>query len=683
MRLYVRTCRRTLAVCASTMVAMLLFAAQASAAPPITDSLECKAYPTEDGQEDRICSGQVPSFDFSPDNPTTLDVDVTLPRNDTGAKKHPVMVLLHGFSNDKHEWESRSDEGDERDKYRWNNHWFAKHGYYVITYTARGFKTDQSGPEYSQPTPSGSSDLRDTGSRSSTIQLKSREAEIRDTQYLTALVAKGFPDVDAERVAVSGNSYGGGESWLQASEPDWTFPNEQDPTLPVLRLQAAIPKYGWTDLAYGLAPNGHPNPLGAVPPAGPGRPEADALYESSTGKPNDPLGEGFPLGMPKLTYVNGFFAIGNRDGTFEEGARSQRVSPLEGPINIPAWKERLADVGDPYEAGAQDTPIVAQARRGLTEFRGSYYQDERWQAQAAPGRRKVAIFAQQGWTDDLFPPVEAFRQYKYLKRLDPRWPVSVEVADIGHARAQNKVEQWRRLNTRAFQWLQSNINPQTRDKTTVVASEPTICANDGEPDRNEAAAQRLTATTPEELGEGRLRVNYASGEALPPGSGSGDPDGVATDPVAGAALDQAAPGTCRSSVAPEFPGRYTAYSQPVPDQSTVVGIGEVRVRYQLVGGTFAALNARVWDVAPDGSTTLLTRGAYRIAPENDSPAGVLRLGLFGNHWPLKPGHRLRLDLAQVDEPFLRRSNTTATINFEAPSLELPIREARTETLAGG
>ncbi|GAB3189421.1 hypothetical protein GCM10027259_60160 [Micromonospora palomenae] len=53
---------------------------------------------------------------------------------------HPLIVLLHGFGNDKHEWESTSDVADGADKYHWNNHWLAAHGYYVLTYTARGFR---------------------------------------------------------------------------------------------------------------------------------------------------------------------------------------------------------------------------------------------------------------------------------------------------------------------------------------------------------------------------------------------------------------------------------------------------------------------------------------------------------------------------------------------------------------
>src|SRR4051812_27633445 len=188
-----------------------------------------------------ICSGSVPSFDGA-----KLDVDVTRPLS---GGRHPLIVMLHGFGNNKHEWESLTDEGDGADKDRWNNHWFARHGYYVLTYTARGFRDDGPASGSSQPPtpaePSGSVD-----EPNGTIHVKSRDYEVRDTQWLAALVAATFPDVDSNRVAVTGGSYGGGESWTQASQAHWDFPHEQDSSLPVLDLQVAIPKYPWTDLAY-------------------------------------------------------------------------------------------------------------------------------------------------------------------------------------------------------------------------------------------------------------------------------------------------------------------------------------------------------------------------------------------------------------------------------------------------
>jgi predicted acyl esterase len=644
-------------VLALAVACTLGFTSSSAAAPqPITSffnqdaSGSCPRYGDQE-----ICSGQVPSFDGS-----KLDVDLTKPASGTGTS-HPLMLMFHGFGNNKHEWESLTDEGDGADKYHWNSHWFAKHGYYVLTYTARGFRDDGPGAAYRPNTPSFTSvDLP-----SGTLHLKSREFEVKDSQYLGALVADAFADVDRDRVAVSGGSYGGGESWLQASQRTWSFPD-----LPTLQLQVSVPKYPWTDLAYALAPNGHG-----------GGPSKTDIYESSQGEEASDTGEGNPIGVLKASNVAGLTALGQRQGVFEEGTTT--TPSQEGPINIPAWTARAA-AGDPYDNAGVEEPLVQQIRRGLTEFRGPYYQDEGFDQQRTG--RKVAVFSIQGWTDDLFEAVESFRQFKYLKRLDPRWPVAVALGDVGHSRAQNKPATWLRINAQAFQFLQANING-SHDQETTVSSEPTICANDSDQASNDTAAQRFTATTPERLSNGRLTIRYQRGDTTTSGGGVGDPNGPATDPVVGGVFNSVigSNGACRTSPgnAPAT-GGYTAFSDPLPSQATYVGLGSVRVPYTLIGGTTATLNARVWDVVPGGGpTVLMTRGTYRIdTPAYDGTTGALTLPLFGNHWPLAPGHKVRLDLTQVDQPYLRESNVASSIRFDPPTLTLPTREAGERILSG-
>ena len=47
--------------------------------------------------------------------------------------------------------------GDGGDKYDWNTHWFSQHGYYVLTYTPRGFVDPGPDAPYQPLTPGGSS----------------------------------------------------------------------------------------------------------------------------------------------------------------------------------------------------------------------------------------------------------------------------------------------------------------------------------------------------------------------------------------------------------------------------------------------------------------------------------------------------------------------------------------------
>jgi hypothetical protein len=424
----------------------------------------------------------------------------------------------------------------------------------------------------------------------------------------------------------------------------------------VLDLQVAVAKYPWTDLAYSLAPNGHG-----------GGPARDDLYEASQTSPENDTGGGTPatgnpLGVPKASYITGLFALGTTKGAFDP--------------QIDAWNARITGVGDPYPDG---DPVLQDAAVGLTELRSAYYQDEGWTAQA--GDREVAVFSVSGWTDDLFEAVESFRQFKYLKRLDPRWPVEVRVADIGHSRAQNKPATWKRLNADAWSFLQSQISGSHRQQTTVQ-SEPTVCET--EADQAGDGARRITATTPEGLAAGRLSVTYGGGDhTLVSPLAVADPDGEGTDPVVGQ------PGTpgeaCRTSTTPSSPGRYTGVSEPLARPATYVGLGEVDVSYAVTPAlTQAQLDARVWDVPPSGPAYLITRGTFRIDSLNgyDPGAGTLRLPLYGNHWELAAGHRIRLDLTQVDAPTFRPNNQPSSIHFGTPELVLPTREARTDTLVG-
>ena len=145
------------------------------------------------------------------------------------------------------------------------------------------------------------------------------------------------------------------------------------------------------------------------------------------------------------------------------------------------------------------------------------------------------------------------------------------------------------------------------------------------------SAHAVTATTPEGLSQGTLTITYGGApNSLGPGSGTGDPNGPATDPIIG---DIVAPtGDCRTSDQPAT-GGYTGTSQPLTNHTTYVGLGEVDVHYALGDPLAQAqLDARVWDVPPTGPAFLMTRGTYRIDALNgyDPAAGDLRLPLFGN-----------------------------------------------------
>src|SRR4051794_1575591 len=290
----------------------------------------------------RVCSGKVPSFDG-----TELDATLTMPAR-RPLRRRPLIVFLHGFLADKGEYLSQTREGTGPDRgsaayktVHWNNVWFASRGYVVLNYSARG-----------------------QGESDGQIGLASKDIEVRDTRYLTGLLADDarsahpLARIYPRRIGVIGSSYGGGQAWLLLTTRgagarrygSWRSSGGIG-----MRLGGLVPGYTWTDLLAALLPGGGPR--------------------------------GVPLGVGKLTIVDGLAGTAN----------------TKLPSRTVGWIARL-NAGEPYETG---DPIVADARRSLGEERSALYQDDFFRALWRSRRPQVPVLAGQGWTDPIFPVSEA------------------------------------------------------------------------------------------------------------------------------------------------------------------------------------------------------------------------------------------------------------------------------------
>jgi hypothetical protein len=129
---------RRLPVVLGLLAAGLVLPSPAAAAeapfghPCTTQSDGTRFCPTTGGAAGQTLDG-VPTFDGVP-----LDVDVTLPSTDRHGP-YPTIVMLHGYGGDKTDFESSDPNGDGSNTYHYNNDYFARHGYAVLNYTARGF----------------------------------------------------------------------------------------------------------------------------------------------------------------------------------------------------------------------------------------------------------------------------------------------------------------------------------------------------------------------------------------------------------------------------------------------------------------------------------------------------------------------------------------------------------------
>lgn len=100
-------------------------------------------------------------------------------------------------------------------------------------------------------------------------------------------------------------------------------------------------------------------------------------------------------------------------------------------------------------------------------------------------------------------------------------------------------------------------------------------------------------------------------------------------------------------------------------------IGQTRVTTTVEGtGSDVQLNARLYDVFPNGTQVLVDRGVHKLT----EPSGTIVFDLHGNAWRFREGHRIRVELTQSDDPYVRRSSTPSTLILSGVELAVPIRE---------
>ena len=450
-------------------------------------------------------------------------------------------------------------------------------------------------------------DARGHGDSGGQIALASKEFEIRDTQHLTGLLVD---DGTAKRkkVAAVGGSYGGGQTWLLAT----------------VRGKGA-PQYGtWR------SPKGKVVRLAAAIPQ---FTWTDLLFSLM---PNGLDKKPTPLGVAKITLLNGFVAAIGTKMTDE----------------LAGWLARV-NQGEPYDGD----PVVEEAKKELTENRSPYYQDGFFKALArGPKRqRSIPILAAQGWTDPIFAPVEAVRMYKRLRSIRRDYPIQLYFGDFEHLTSQIKIPDMRYYHRLGTRLLDHYMLGKKRRPRFDVRSAPTLC--DPEAFGPVVRVKNWGALHPDELAF-----------ELPGPKMTGSP---VVDPR-GAAIDHVVIGLrqrgCVTTDEPETPG-VASWRVPVERDFTLLGMPRLEIAYEATG-TDIQLNSRLWDVAPDGVQTLVTRGAFRVV-EPGTGEQKAAYNLYGNHWRLEKGHELLLEVTGDDSTFFRRDNFPSVTTINSAKLTLP------------
>lgn len=558
-------------------------------------------------------TGLVRTFDDVP-----LDCDLTVPQGPIVPR--PLVVMLHGWGGSKTDWESDTIASANADADHYNNVALVARGYAVLNYTARGFHGS-----------CGPGAPADPACTHGWTHLADRRFEVRDTHHLVGLLVDAGV-ADARHVGVTGGSYGGGQSWLLALEADrvsvasaadveqvtlvpWTSPAG----VPI-HLAVAIPKYPWSDLAHALMPNGR---------------AADGVILADGNRLD-------PIGIMKQSYVSGLFALG--------ATSAQYAPPGVDPTADLVTQYAAIQAGEPYSSA---NPVLANSLHQVTTWKSPFYQDALLKADVAR-RDEVPVLDVQGWTDALFPEVEGIAMVNKVRAADRRWPLAVWIADVGHSIAQNKASDWGPINTLANAFLDHYLAGIGPNPTGAFRTRLTTC--------DASVGPVFTASAWPNVAKRRLVLTSASVQTTT-SAPTDQPAGVATDPIA-----QGAGCIMRAAGDPDLPGA-AAWTFPVARDAVLLGEPIVTTPATLTGAE-GEVDGRLWDVAPDGSRTLVTRGGYRVAAGGPT---TIRLALDGNGWRFARGHTIRLELTQNDAPYLRIENLPSTISYAGVRLDLPTR----------
>ena len=566
-----------------------------------------------------------------------LDVNVALPdrrRHPRPRDGYPLIVLLHGCCpGSKKDWRGTIDAGGER--WHHNDAWFAARGYVALTYTSRGF-VNQAGR--------GSTGVSELGHRA---------YEVNDLQYLAGLLAEDpFFGVDPQRIVVSGASFGGAVSWLAITDPSWRSPRKRIP----MRLAAAAPKYGWTDLAHALVPNGRYR-QGEIAPADPNL----ALSRN-------------PVGAPKRGLLSGLFS-------------SVPLSP---------------DVADAFSCMTATTPVAANPLCGgvlgvLDSFireRSAYFQTRFLGGIAHDADMRVPVFSAGSLSDPLAPLGEHRRMADTLRSIVPNYPIREYYGDFGPV-LHNKAKEWADLCDRDRHLCRTgdykrgfNRTPRRFVRFGVATSLNRFIDHYARPPANrrqprprrdvtvslQTCPQNATARWPldepgerfnarlfQDLAPNRRQIDFADVRATT-ATVTPNPHAAEADPVASA-------GTCASHPVPAGAGVATYDSEELVADVTM--IGQTRLAASVAGAVAGAqLNARLYDLRPDGTQVLVDRGVHVLA----GGESTVELDLHGAAWRFPAGHRIRLELAQDDDPYVRHADQEGSLEVGPVGLSLPTRE---------
>lgn len=491
---------------------------------------------------------------------------------------------------------------------RLTNVWFAQQGYAVLTPNERGHGASCGTPA-----------SRTDGCARGWLHLADQRYEVRDMQYLLGLlVDEGIADPQA--LGSAGCSYGSAIT-LELSMLrnrvrmlDGTLVPWRSPKGTPLEIKAGYATCAVADWVALLAPNGR---------------LLDYRYP-------DAKQSGSVTGVLKASVATGAVAL--------LGASGYVAPPLVDPsADFQRWVA-LAIASPP------DSPLLAPVIDELQSFHSAIGID-------ISATRPAPMLIENGWADDYTPPeIGGLRMYRYLRGRDPDANVSLQLTDWGHARSKQKLADAIAQHTQSTAFLDHYVRgigraPAPGSVTAYAQTCPKTTARSPGP---------FTAPSWNALHPGEVRFGGDAPFTI---------TNLSSNPAIDAQLDPVSATPCAAISGDDGAG-VAVYRHRMKRQITSLGLPTVDLDV-VTTGPYGRLIARLFDEAPDGSRTLITRGAYRLDADEK---GHVTFQLFGGGWRFATGHTARLEIAGGDAPFFKPAEAPFTAQISNVRIALPTHE---------
>lgn len=275
--------------------------------------------------------------------------------------------------------------------------------------------------------------------------------------------------------------------------------------------------------------------------------------------------------------------------------------------------------------------------------------------------RRIPIFWSNSWEDQLFP---SDHPEKILQPLEQAGiPVHYWFASGGHAAGPNDPADELNKETAQIDWFDEFLLGNSHGYATGPKVDFAQRVPGGSSWTHKSAPVWPVPHVPSTL--------YANLDGLLGSEGD--------DPAVGVILNDYANANVANDaiVSTEVPGRFPSpqvgqtmkrlpergtgadtasfATSPLGDDVEMTGAPVVSVDLDTTAKTVIQLNAKVWDVAPDGSAMLINRGCI-----SGAPASEISFSLWPNSHVFTAGHSIRLDIAAVDFPTFEADKEPAT-----------------------